>query len=118
MGFMDKLLGSPSDVTNLDDYAELEADSEALDQKPVSTLHLADYDDQRDLMVVKDAIYEGDIVVLNVSSLRGEERTLDRVADDLQQTIDDMGGDIVQGGDDMFILTPRKINISREKLTR
>ena len=117
MGILKDLLGGSADSEDLDNYVELDADQATVADAAEHTLHIAEYNTQRDLMAVKDALYDGGIVLLDISTLRGEERTKDRIVEDLRRTVEDVGGDIVQKGDEQVILTTRAVAISREKLS-
>jgi SepF-like predicted cell division protein (DUF552 family) len=43
---------------------------------------------------------------------------MERVTDELRQVAREVGGDIVQKGDDQIIVTPGGVGVSREKLGR
>jgi SepF-like predicted cell division protein (DUF552 family) len=117
MGFMEKILGGRSRST--DDYVELSADD--LDTgaaEAVLQVHVAEIDGQQDVIAIKDAVYDGDIVVADITRLRTEDRTTEHIVDELRQVAKEVDGDIVQKGDDQLIVTPTGVKISREKLNR
>jgi SepF-like predicted cell division protein (DUF552 family) len=81
-------------------------------------VHIATIGGQQDVIEIKDAIYDGDLVIADITRLRTEDTTVERITDELQQVAREVDGDIVQKGDDQLIVTPTGINISRQKLGR
>ncbi|MFB6174218.1 MAG: cell division protein SepF, partial [Halobacteriales archaeon] len=67
---------------------------------------------------IKDAVYDGDLVIADITRLRTDDSTVERVTDELRQVAREIGGDIVQKGDDQLIVTPTGVSISRQKLSR
>ncbi|WP_336345214.1 cell division protein SepF [Halalkalicoccus ordinarius] len=122
MGFMDKLLGeqtSQSRRRNVDDYVEVGlGDVEAGPGEGGTQIHIAEIDGQRDLIAIKDAIYDGDIVIADIVRLRTSDSTVEHVIDELRQVAQEVDGDIVQKGDDQIIVAPTGLSINRKKLGR
>lgn len=117
MGFMETILGSEPRST--EDYVELDADAfEAGATEASKQVHVAEIDDQQDVIAIKDAVYDGDLVIADITRLRTGDSTVERVVDELRQVTNEVGGDIVQKGDDQLIVTPSGVKISREKLNR
>ncbi len=116
MGFMDRILGGKNRSTG--DYVELDLDDVAADAETKLQLHIAEIDGQEDVIAIKDAVYDGDLVVADITRLRTEDPTVDHAIDELRETAKEVGGDIVKKGDDQIIITPTGIGISREKLNR
>jgi SepF-like predicted cell division protein (DUF552 family) len=116
MGLMSKILGSDGSRTT-EDYVELDADD--FDSSAGGTgmsVHVAEISGQQDVIAIKDAVYDGDLVVADITRLRTEDRTTEHITDELQQVAEEVDGDIVQKGDDQLIVTPTGISVSREKL--
>lgn len=114
---MNKILRGNGSST--EDYVELDADDFNADAGEASVaVHIAEIDGQEDVIAIKDAVYDGDLVVADITRLRTEDRTVEHVIDELRQVAREVGGDIVQKGDDQLIVTPNGIGISREKLNR
>lgn len=122
MGFMDKLLGEQSSQSrrrNVDDYVEVGlGDVEAGLGEGGTQIHIAEIDGQRDLIAIKDAIYDGDIVIADIVRLRTSDSTVEHVIDELRQVAQEVDGDIVQKGDDQIIVAPTGLSINRKKLGR
>lgn len=116
MGFMDRILGGDNRSTG--DYVELDLDDVAADAETKMQLHIAEIDGQEDVIAIKDAVYDGDLVVADITRLRTDDPTVDHAIDELRETAKEVGGDIVKKGDDQIIITPTGVGISREKLNR
>lgn len=116
MGILNDLLGGTANSEDLDNYVELDADQASVTETAQHSIHIAEYNNQSDLMAVKDAMYDGNIVILDVEHLATEDRTMDRIVEELRRVCEDIGGDIVQKGDEQVIIAPRGIAISRTKL--
>ena len=116
MGIMSKILGSGGQ-RSVDDYMELNVDDfETAGGGAGMQVHIAEIGEQNDVIPIKDAVYDGDIVVADITRLRVEDSAVEHILDDLRQVAREVDGDIVQKGDDQIIIVPTGIVISREKL--
>jgi SepF-like predicted cell division protein (DUF552 family) len=116
MGLMSKILGSDGSRTT-EDYVELDADDlDSVAGEAGMAVHVAEIGGQQDVIDIKDAVYDGDLVVADITRLRTEDRTTEHITDELRQVAEEVDGDIVQKGDDQLIVTPTGVSISREKL--
>ena len=116
MSFMDKIFGA--NHRTVEDYVELDIDSVAVDEESRFEVHVAEIADQEDVIAIKDAVYDGDLVIADITRLRTRDSTIERITDELRQVAQEVGGDIVQKGDDQLIVTPTGVGISRKKLSR
>lgn len=117
MGFMEKILGGRS--RSVEDYQEIDAgDLSVGAPEAAMEVHVAEIDGQQDVIAIKDAVYDGDLVIADITRLRTEDRTVEHIVDELRQVAREVDGDIVQKGDDQLIVTPAGVKISREKLNR
>ncbi|MFB6172452.1 MAG: cell division protein SepF [Haloarculaceae archaeon] len=117
MGLMSKLLGGGS--RSADDYVELgveDFDAEAGDA--ATTIRIAKISGQQDVIAIKDAVYDGDIVLADITRHTTSDRTMEHISDELKQVAREVGGDIVQKDDDQIIITPTGVKISRERLAK
>ena len=115
MGLMSKLLGGGGRSTG--DYVELDIDDFDASATSASTqLHIATIGDKNDVIPIKDALYDGDIVIADITRHTTTDRTMEHISDELKQVADEVGGDIIQKDDDQLIITPGGVKISREKL--
>ena len=116
MGFMQKILGEHSD-RSAEDYVELDVDDvDAAAGDSHMQVHIAEIGGQRDVIAIKDAVYDGDLVIADITRLRTEDTTVERITNELQQVAREVDGDIVQKGEDQLIVTPTGVGISRRKL--
>ncbi|MFC7204693.1 cell division protein SepF [Haloferax namakaokahaiae] len=117
MGIMSKILGGGGSRTT-EDYVELDLDDfdTARGEAGVS-VHIADIGGQQDVIAIKDAVYDGDLVIADITRHTTSDSTMEHIIDDLRQVAHEVDGDIVQKGDDQIIITPTGVTISRSKLT-
>ncbi|TQR22321.1 hypothetical protein C9J85_10630 [Haloferax sp. wsp5] len=73
---------------------------------------------QQDVIAIKDAVYDGDVVIADITRHSTPDRTMEHISDELKQVADEVGGDIVQKDDDQLIITPAGVGIARERLGR
>jgi len=116
MGLMSKILGE-SGSRDLGDYAELDVgDADSTVHDAAMEVYIAEIADQQDALEIKDAVYDGHLVVADITRLRTEDKTTEHIVEDLRQVAEEVGGDIVKKGEDQLIVTPAGVRISREKL--
>jgi SepF-like predicted cell division protein (DUF552 family) len=117
MGLMSSIFGGRGSRST-DDYVEVELDDveQAGSGGAGVTVHIAEIGGQRDVIAIKDAIYDGDLVIADITRLRTSDSTVEHITDELRQVAREVDGDIVQKGDDQLIVTPTGIKISRSKL--
>ena len=116
MGLVSKLMGSEPGG-QADEYVEMDLDDlETASGGAAMNVHVAEVSDQRDTIDIKDAVYDGDLVIADITRLRTEDRTAEHIIDELRQVAQEVDGDIVQKGDDQLIVTPTGVGISRRKL--
>lgn len=116
MGFMEKLLGG-RESRSTEDYEEIELDDlDVGTEEAVMLVHVAEIDGKEHVIDIKDAVYDGDIVIADITRLTTQDRTVEHIVDELRQVAKEVDGDIVQKGDDQLIVTPTGVHISREKL--
>ena len=118
MGLMSKILGG-GQSRSAEDYVELDVDDVAAESgEAAMQVHVAEIDGQSATIDIKDAVYDGDVVIADITRLRTKDRTVEHVLDELRQVAREVDGDIVQKGDDQIIVTPTGVRIGREKLGR
>ncbi|SDR35598.1 cell division protein SepF [Natronobacterium texcoconense] len=116
MGLMSKILGGDQSRT-AEDYVELDLDDVSAESAAATMqVHIAEVSGQADAIDIKDAVYDGDIVIADVTRLRTEDSTVEHIVDELRQVAEEVNGDIVRKGDDQMIITPTGVHVSREKL--
>ncbi|WP_247729679.1 cell division protein SepF [Halovivax limisalsi] len=118
MGLMSKILGGGG-TRAAEDYVELDPDAVAAETgEAAMRVQFAEIAGQSDTVDIKDAVYDGDVVIADITRLRTKDKTVEHVLDELRQVVQEVGGDIVQKGDDQIVVTPTGVQIGREKLGR
>ncbi len=117
MGIMTKILGGGGN-RSVDDYVELEMDDFAEASTGAGMqVHIAEIGDQSDVIPIKDAVYDGDLVIADITRHSTSDRTVEHIIDELRQVAEEVDGDIVQKGDDQLVVVPTGVSISRQKLS-
>jgi hypothetical protein len=66
---------------------------------------------------VKDEIYNGNIVIMDISRLKMDKVMYERVVKDMKEVARDVNGDIIGLGDQHYVVvTPNSVKISRDKI--
>ena len=115
----DSILGK-SPVKNEDEYMELDLASYegSTSEEPASMyVKIAPIADLKDTRRVKDEVYNGNIVIVDIGRLKMDKVTFERILKDLRDVANDVNGDIVGLGEQKYvIITPMSVKISREKI--
>ena len=67
---------------------------------------------------LKREIYEGNILILDISLVKQDKVTVERALRDLKRAVADIGGDIAGLDDNTIIVTPTGIKIERRKIAK
>jgi len=117
MGLMSKILGDSGGTRQKEDYVEIEAgDLDATSATANTQVRIAKIADKQDVIDIKDAVYDGDVVIADITRHTTKDRTMEHITDELKQVADEVGGDIAQKGDDQLIITPHGVAINRDPL--
>ncbi|SFR34899.1 cell division protein SepF [Halogeometricum limi] len=117
MGIMSKIL-SGGENHSTEDYVELDLDDfDTARGEAGMSVRIATIGDKQDVIGIKDAVYDGDLVIADITRHTTSDSTMEHIIDDLRQVADEVDGDIVQKGDDQLIITPTGVTIAREKLS-
>ncbi|MFB6154635.1 MAG: cell division protein SepF [Haloferacaceae archaeon] len=118
MGIMSKILSGGESHTT-EDYVELDLDD--FDTARGDTgmrVHVAEIQGQQDVIAIKDAVYDGDLVIADIVRHSTHDSTTEHIIDELQQVVREVDGDIAQKPDgDQIIIAPAGVSVSREKLS-
>ncbi len=116
---LDSILGRRP-VTNEDDYMELDlASYEGPGEEEAASMYvkIATIAALKDTPRIKDEVYNGNAVIVDIGRLKMDKITYERVVKDLKDVAKDVNGDIVGLGDQKYlIITPMSVKISRERL--
>ena len=114
----DSILGK-SPVRDQDEYMELDLASyeSVTEEEPASMyIKIATIADLKDTPRVKDEVYNGNIVIVDIGRLKMDKVTFERVLKDLRDVAKDVNGDIVGLGEQKYVvITPMSVKVSREK---
>lgn len=113
--FLDKLkiLGKPGE----DNYTEVDLGQfEEIGGSPEKMLRVAELDKIEILPEIKQEVYAGNIILIDISRLKRDKAALDRAIGELKKSADDVAGDIAGVGDDLVVVVPSGIRIDREKV--
>lgn len=116
---LDSIIGRNPSVSE-DDYMELDLQAfEGTAEEEAASMYVkvATIGDLKDTPRVKDEVYNGNIVIVDVTKLKMDRITYERVLKDLKEVAKDVNGDIVGLGDQRYVvITPMSVKISREKV--
>ena len=87
------------------------------DEPASSYVKIAGVSSLKDTPKIKDEIYNGNIVIADISQAQLDKITYERVLKDLKEVAKDVNGDIVGLGDQRYVvITPQSVKISRDKI--
>jgi len=118
---IDKLLGSNvKSSTSPEDYTEIDLSKyeEVLEDEPAETyVKIAEVSNINQVSQLKQEIYNGNILIVDISNIRGDDLLRDRVLKELKDVIIDVHGDITGVKGNTVIVTPTGIKIDRSKIS-
>ena len=118
---IDKILGgNVKSTTSADDYTEIDLSKyeEVLEEEPAETyVKIAEVSNLNQLSSLKQEIYNGNILMIDISNIRGDDLMRDRVLKELKDVVVDVHGDIAGYKGNNVIVTPTGIKIDRSKIT-
>jgi SepF-like predicted cell division protein (DUF552 family) len=116
MGIMSKIVGSDGQHTT-DEYLDLDIEgTDASRGEAGTSVRIATISERQDVIDIKDAVYDGDLVIADITRHTTSDDTMKRIVDELRQVAEEVDGDIAQKGDDQIIVTPTEVAVAREKL--
>ncbi|ETA67128.1 MAG: uncharacterized protein PWQ51_2041 [Methanolobus sp.] len=111
--------GSSKSSTTEDEYTELDLTKyeEVMDDEPAETyIRVAELTNLNELTSLKKEIYDGNIVMIDISNIKVDKLLLDRALKDLKEVVMDVHGDIAGIKEDQVLVTPTGIKIDRSKI--
>ncbi|MDD1651719.1 MAG: cell division protein SepF, partial [Methanomicrobiales archaeon] len=109
---LDSIIGR-SPPTGQDDYMELDLASfeGTMSDQPASMyVKVATIGDLKDTPRVKEEVYNGNVVIIDIGRLKMDKITYERVLKDLKDVAKDVNGDIVGLGDQRYVVvTPMSV---------
>ncbi len=117
---IDKILGSNvKSATSADDYTEIDLSKyeEVLEDEPAETyIKIAEITNINQVAALKQEVYNGNILMIDISNIRSDELLRDRVLKELKDVVVDVHGDIAGVKGSTVIVTPTGVKIDRSKI--
>jgi SepF-like predicted cell division protein (DUF552 family) len=117
---MDKFFGATKkSSTGEDEFTELDLSKyeEVVGEEPAETyVRVAELTNLNDLALLKKEVYEGNILMIDISTIKNDKLMLDRALKDLKDVVIDVHGDIAGLKEDQVLVTPTGIKIDRSKI--
>lgn len=108
-----RLIGRPGD----EEYTEVDLSQfEDTGCSPEVVLRVAELAGMEILPEIKQEVYAGNIVIVDIAPMKRDKAGLDRAIGELKKAVEDISGDIAGIGDDLVVLVPSGIRIDREKV--
>src|SRR5665811_1326796 len=118
--FIDKILGgNVKNTTSAEDYTEIDLSKyeEVLEDEPAETyVKIAEVSNINQVSLLKQEIYNGNILMIDISNIRGDDLLRDRVLKELKDVVIDVHGDIAGVKGNTVIVTPTGVKIDRSKI--
>ena len=115
---IDTLLGR-SIATTENDYMDLDlsAYEEAGSGSVAVYVKIASIGDLKESPRIKDEVYKGNIVVVDIQRLKMDKILYERILKDFKEVANDVNGDIIGLGEQRYVIvTPKGVKISRDKI--
>jgi len=118
--FLDKLIGGGKKArSDAEEYQELDLSEyeEGFQGETANTfIRIAELSGLEMMPELKKQVYEGNILMIDVSPAKKDKLIFDRAIKDLKAVVNDVHGDIAMIKEDQVIVTPRGVRIDRQKL--
>ena len=99
---------------NLGDLLEKERGDRGV---PASTyVKVADLMDVTDLQVLGRFVYDGNILILNITNVARDKERYKKLTEELTKLVKDVDGDLAGIGPQILAITPSGIRIDRERI--
>lgn len=79
-------------------------------------VRVAEMHDVEDLKALSGLVYQGDMLLIDVSPLEGDEIALQRVTKEFKKIAQDVDGDVAGVGDDLLLVSPTGVKVDRSKV--
>lgn len=101
-----------TDYIDLEEYTD---GTELYDATASMMVRVAEIHEYEDLREYANYVYQGNLLLLDFSSIAQDEIILRRVTTDLKKLVSDVNGDIAGLGKTMMIVAPTGVKIDRRK---
>ncbi|UCC94044.1 MAG: cell division protein SepF [Thermoplasmata archaeon] len=117
-GLLKRLKTDPQPVPESEKFIDLgDIDIEGLDLEGGAAglqLRVAEVNTFEDLGPVVDEVYDGNLVLVDISALSTDDTAMRRVANELKSVARDVNGDVAGVGKNMLAVTPTGVFINRD----
>lgn len=118
--FIDNLFGGGKKTkSDADEYQELDLSEyeDGFQGETANTyIKIAELSGLEMMPELKKQVYDGNILMIDVSPAKKDKMVFDRAIKDLKAVVNDVHGDIAMIKEDQVIVTPRGMRIDRQKL--
>lgn len=115
MGKLLDVIMAREDSLNKSNFKELDYTNPALKSETKTKLKITTIETKSDMLNVEQAIRSGDAIIMELDRLQSG-LTKEELLTYINNTVNEVNGDIVQRNPTEYIITPSSIKISRSKL--
>jgi len=111
--------GKSKSKSNVDEYVDLDLSDyeEVIENEPAEMyIRIAELNNLNELPELKKEVYDGNLLLVDISLLKRDKFNLDRAIKELKQVVDDVHGDIAGVGEEQVIVAPMGVRIDRSKI--
>ncbi|MHB8634605.1 MAG: cell division protein SepF [Thermoplasmatota archaeon] len=101
-----------SDYIDLEEYSK---GTELTDSTASMTVKVAEIHKYDDLRTFANFVYQGNLVLLDISNVMGDDIVMRRITGDLKKLVSDINGDLAGLGKSMLIIAPTGVRVDRHK---
>jgi SepF-like predicted cell division protein (DUF552 family) len=105
--------------SNVDEYVDLDLSDyeEVIENEPAEMyIRIAELNNLNELPDLKKEVYDGNMLLIDISLLKRDKFNLDRAIKELKQVVEDVHGDIAGVGEEQVIVAPMGVRIDRSKI--
>lgn len=102
--------------SKLDEYKEIDLSEYEMENDVRMYVKFGKISEINEIPTVKREIFEGNIVIIDISLLKNDEIIMKRLLRELKMIVEDINGDIAGVGENYIVVTPKSIKIDRNKL--
>jgi len=107
---------SADSSSKMDEYKEIDLSEYERDSEVKTYVKFGKITEVNELHTVKREIFEGNIVILDISLLKNDEIVMKRLLRELKTVVEDISGDVAGIGENFIVVAPNSLKIDRNKL--
>jgi len=115
----DLFKGTAKSKSKVDEYVDLDLSDyeEVIENEPAEMyIRIAELNNLNELPDLKKEVYDGNMLLIDISLLKRDKFNLDRAIKELKQVVEDVHGDIAGVGEEQVIVAPMGVRIDRSKI--